>query len=290
MNLKKINKGYIIAFATIILVVFDQIVKMLVHANLEVGEVIPVFKWFNLCYVENPGFAYGMQLGGEWGKIVLSLFRLVMIGAIIYGIYKLLKRGNVPTGIFVGAVLILAGAIGNMVDCMFYGWLLDSQDAGFLMGDVIDMIHLPLFKWENCPSFLNFLVGQDGYFFGAVFNVADAYISIAVVYLLLFHYEFFSDDKKVTADEPIPDSMRPSSGLALAIIATMIFTFPFGLVSLLHAVKVDKYWEAGMRYEAIKHARSAKYWGTLGIIFGVILLIVLFQAVGAILSLYINMW
>ena len=191
MNLKKINKGYIIAFATIILVVFDQIVKMLVHANLEVGEVIPVFKWFNLCYVENPGFAYGMQLGGEWGKIVLSLFRLVMIGVIIYGIYKLLKRGNVPTGIFVGAVLILAGAIGNIVDCMFYGWLLDSLDAGFLMGDVIDMIHLPLFKWENCPSFLSFLVGQDGYFFGAVFNVADAYISIAVVYLLLFHYKFF---------------------------------------------------------------------------------------------------
>lgn len=114
-----------------------------------------------------------------------------MIAPIIYGIYKLLKRGNVPAGIFVGAVLILAGAVGNMVDCMFYGWTLDSQDAGFLMGDVIDMIHLPLFKWESCPQFLSFLVGQDGYFFGAVFNVADAYISVAVVYLLLFHYKFF---------------------------------------------------------------------------------------------------
>ena len=132
-----------------------------------------------------------INLGGEWGKIALSLFRLVMIGAIIYGIYRLLKRGNVPAGIFAGAVLILAGAVGNMVDCMFYGWTLDSQDAGFLMGDVIDMIHLPLFKWENCPQFLSFLVGQDGYFFGAVFNVADAYISVAVVYLLLFHYKFF---------------------------------------------------------------------------------------------------
>ena len=191
MNLKKINKGYIIAFATIILVILDQVVKMLVHANMEVGESIPVFSWFNLCYVENPGFAYGMQLGGEWGKIALSLFRIAMIGAIIYGVCKLLKREGVPAGIFVGAVLILAGAIGNVVDCMFYGWMLDTQDAGFLMGDVIDMIHLPLFKWENCPSFLSFLVGQDGYFFGAVFNVADSYISIAVVYLLLFHYKFF---------------------------------------------------------------------------------------------------
>lgn len=191
MNLKKINKGYIIAFSTIILVILDQVVKMLVHANLEVGESISVFSWFNLCYVENPGFAYGMQLGGEWGKIALSLFRIAMIGAIIYGVYKLLKREGVPAGIFAGAVLILAGAIGNVVDCMFYGWTLDTQDAGFLMGDVIDMIHLPLFKWENCPSFLSFLVGQDGYFFGAVFNVADSYISIAVVYLLLFHYKFF---------------------------------------------------------------------------------------------------
>ena len=191
MDLKKINKGYIIAFATILLVVIDQIVKLSVHANMEVGEVNSVFSWFNLCYVENPGFAFGMELGGVWGKIILSLFRLVMIGAIIYAIYKLLKRGGVPTGIFVGAVLILAGAIGNMVDCMFYGWMLDSQDAGFLMGDVIDMIHLPLFRWENCPEFLEFLVGRDGYFFGAVFNVADAYISVAVVYLLIFHYKFF---------------------------------------------------------------------------------------------------
>ena len=191
MDLKKINKGYIIAFATILLVVIDQIVKLSVHANLEVGEVDSVFSWFNLCYVENPGFAFGMELGGVWGKIILSLFRIVMIGAIIYAIYKLLKRGGVPTGIFVGAVLILAGAIGNMVDCMFYGWLLDTQNAGFLMGDVIDMIHLPLFKWEGCPEFLNFLVGHDGYFFGAVFNVADAYISVAVVYLLIFHYKFF---------------------------------------------------------------------------------------------------
>lgn len=192
MNLTTAKKGYIIALATLLLVVIDQVVKMLVHANMEVGDVTQVFSWFNLCYVENPGFAFGMELGGNWGKIILSLFRLVMIGALIYGIRYLLKKGSeVPTGVIVGAVLILAGAIGNMVDCMFYGMLLDTQDAGFLMGDVIDMIHLPLFKWENCPEFLNFLVSHDGYFFGAIFNCADAYISVAVVYLLIFQYKFF---------------------------------------------------------------------------------------------------
>lgn len=179
------------------LVAIDQIVKLLVHTYLNVGDVISVFPWFNLCYVENPGFAFGMQLGSgsgsfDWGKIALSLFRLVMIGALIYGIRYLLKKGNeVPKGVIVGAVLILAGAIGNMVDSMFYGLFIEEQGTGFLTGKVIDMIHLPLFKWESCPDFLSFLVGRDNYFFGAVFNVADAYISCAVVYLLIFQYKFF---------------------------------------------------------------------------------------------------
>ncbi len=192
------SRGYKIALWVVLLVVIDQIVKMLIHFNLEVGDKIEVFSWFNLCYVENNGFAFGMQLGSgnggvDWGKIVLSIFRIVMIGALIYGIRYLLRKGSeVPKGVIVGAVLILAGAIGNMVDSMFYGLLLDTQQGGgFLMGKVVDMIHLPLFRWENCPSWLSFLVGGDGYFFGAVFNVADAYISVAVVYLLLFHYKFF---------------------------------------------------------------------------------------------------
>ena len=197
MTLAKLSTGHKVAIWTIVLVLIDQAVKMLVHANLEVGQKIEVFSWFNLCYVENPGFAFGMQLGSgggsvDWGKIALSLFRLAMIGALGYGIHYLIKKGSeVPKGVIYGAMLILAGAIGNMVDSMFYGMLLDTQDAGFLMGKVVDMIHLPLFKWENCPDFLSFLVGGDGYFFGAVFNVADAYISVAVVYLLLFQYKFF---------------------------------------------------------------------------------------------------
>ena len=197
MSKLKLSLGHKIAIWTIALVLVDQIVKILVHCNMEVGEKIEVFKWFNLCYVENPGFAFGMQLGGggngiDWGKIALSLFRLVMIGALIYGIRYLIKKGSeVPKGVIYGAMLILAGAIGNMVDSMFYGLFIEEQGTGFLTGRVIDMVHLPLFKWESCPSFLRFLVGGDGYFFGAVFNVADAYISCAVVYLLAFHYKFF---------------------------------------------------------------------------------------------------
>ncbi len=197
MKFAKLSAGCKIAIWTIVLVAIDQIVKLLVHTYLNVGDVISVFPWFNLCYVENPGFAFGMQLGSgsgsfDWGKIALSLFRLIMIGALIYGIRYLLKKGSeVPKGVIVGAVLILAGAIGNMVDSMFYGLFIEEQGTGFLTGKVIDMIHLPLFKWESCPDFLSFLVGRDNYFFGAVFNVADAYISCAVVYLLIFQYKFF---------------------------------------------------------------------------------------------------
>lgn len=197
MSKLKLSLGHKIAIWTIALVLVDQIVKILVHCNMEVGDRIEVFKWLNLCYVENPGFAFGMQLGGggdgiDWGKIALSIFRLVMIGALIYGIRYLIKKGSeVPKGVIYGAMLILAGAIGNMVDSMFYGLFIEEQGTGFLTGKVIDMVHLPLFKWESCPSFLRFLVGGDGYFFGAVFNVADAYISCAVVYLLVFHYKFF---------------------------------------------------------------------------------------------------
>lgn len=197
MSRLKLSLGHKIAIWTVALVLVDQIVKILVHCNMEVGDRIEVLKWFNLCYVENPGFAFGMQLGGggdgiDWGKIALSIFRLVMIGALIYGIRYLIKKGSeVPKGVIYGAMLILAGAIGNMVDSMFYGLFIEEQGTGFLTGKVIDMVHLPLFKWESCPSFLRFLVGGDGYFFGAVFNVADAYISCAVVYLLVFHYKFF---------------------------------------------------------------------------------------------------
>ena len=197
MSKLKLSLGHKIAIWTVALVLVDQIVKILVHCNMEVGDRIEVFKWFNLCYVENPGFAFGMQLGGggdgiDWGKIALSIFRLVMIGALIYGIRYLIKKGSeVPKGVIYGAMLILAGAIGNMVDSMFYGLFIEEQGTGFLTGKVIDMVHLPLFKWESCPNFLRFLVGGDGYFFGAVFNVADAYISCAVVYLLVFHYKFF---------------------------------------------------------------------------------------------------
>ncbi|MBP3456123.1 MAG: signal peptidase II [Alistipes sp.] len=195
MGLRKISPAKKVALFIFSLVVIDQVVKLLVRSHIDLGEQVSVFPWFKLCHIENNGFAFGMQLGSgggvDWGKIVLSLFRLVMIGFLVWGIRYLLRKEGVPKGVIVGVALILAGAIGNMVDSLFYGMLFEQQGAGFLTGRVVDMFYFPLFKWENVPSMLRFLVSSDGYFFGAVFNVADAYISVAVVYLILFHYKFF---------------------------------------------------------------------------------------------------
>ena len=195
MKLSNTPTSYKSALWVVALVAIDQIVKLLVHYNIPLGGQIEVFDWFRLCHIENNGFAFGMQLssGGsiDWGKIVLSVFRLAMIGLVIYGIRYLLRKPDAPKGVLAGATLILAGAIGNMADSTFYGLLFDEQNAGFLTGKVVDMFYFPLFKWESVPSMLRFLVSSDGYFFGAVFNVADAYISVAVVYLLIFQYKFF---------------------------------------------------------------------------------------------------
>ena len=185
-----------ITIFVVILLLLDQALKIWIKTHLCIDEAIEIFPWFQLRFIENNGAAFGMQLNTsgaiDWGKLLLSLFRIVMIGGLGYYIHYLNNAARrTPRGVIVGLVLIMAGAIGNLIDSMFYGMLLDTQDAGFLMGKVIDMIHLPLFKWENCPSWLDFLVGSDGYFFGAVFNVADSYISVAVVYLLIFHYKFF---------------------------------------------------------------------------------------------------
>ena len=192
-----------------VLILLDQILKIWVKTNMCLDESIEIFPWFQLHFVENNGAAFGMQLnmGGnfDWGKLLLSVFRIVMIGLLGYYIYFLTRNERkTPKGVLIGLALILAGAIGNLVDSMFYGMIFTASTpmtvatlgegySTFLMGKVVDMFYFPLFQWENVPRFLSFLVGYDNYFFGAIFNLADAYISVAVVYLAIFHYKFFQE-------------------------------------------------------------------------------------------------
>ena len=195
-----------IVILVVALILIDQILKIWIKTNMCIGESIEIFPWFKLLFVENNGAAFGMQIasdgGFDWGKLLLSLFRIIMIGLLGYYIHHLNHAARkVPKGVLVGLVLILAGAIGNLIDSMFYGMIFTQSTplsvatfgqgySTFLMGKVVDMFHFPLFQWNSVPNWLSFLVDGDNYFFGAIFNLADAYISVAVVYLLIFHYKF----------------------------------------------------------------------------------------------------
>lgn len=204
----KLSKGQWISLLIVLLLVIDQVIKFVVKLNMTLGESIPVFgNWFQICFIENNGMAFGMQFGGVLGKLALTLFRVVLIGFIIYYLRKLIKRAWVPTGALVGLTLILVGAIGNVIDCIFYGVIFDASTpfqvaqflpegggyAPLLFGKVVDMFYFPLIE-STFPSWLPIWGGEDFIFFAPVFNFADSCISIGVVYLLLFQYKFFSKE------------------------------------------------------------------------------------------------
>lgn len=176
---------------------------------MRIGESIHIFgDWFQLRFVENNGAAFGMQIstgeGFDWGKIALSIFRICMTSALGYYIYHLVKK-NAPRGIIICMAMIFAGAVGNIIDSAIYGLIFSESTpysiaqiggegyAGFMMGRVVDMLYFPLFQWNGIPKFLSFLVDSNNYFFGAIFNLADSYISVAVVYLMLFERKFFNE-------------------------------------------------------------------------------------------------
>ena len=201
MTVKKVS------LLVIALLIADQVLKIWVKTHMHLDEAIIVFPdWFQLRFIENNGAAFGMHIasggGFDWGKLLLGIFRIVLAGGIAWLIGRLLRqRKKTPTGVIVGLALIFAGAVGNILDSAFYGLLFSESTpysvahfgghyAGFMMGKVVDMFYFPLFQWNNVPRFLRFLVDSNNYFFGAIFNLADAYISVAVVYLLLFQYKF----------------------------------------------------------------------------------------------------
>ena len=186
----------------------DQFLKIWIKTNMTLGQEIPVIgNWFMLLFIENNGMAFGMQLGS---KIILSLFRVVAICALGYYIWLQVRKGA-RTGYIVCLAMVLAGAAGNLIDCMFYGLLFNESSpyyvsyfvpwgtgyAPFLMGKVVDMFYFPLIETE-WPLWMPFVGGDHFVFFSPVFNFADASISVSVVILLLF---FRKEISKITLSE-----------------------------------------------------------------------------------------
>ncbi len=180
----KLSRGKSLLLLGVILVVIDQVIKVLVKTNMSLGEQIFVIgEWFRLCFVENEGMAFGMSFGGKVGKFLLSLFRIILSGALIWWISSLIKKGA-PKGALVGLTMITAGAIGNIIDCLFYGIIWDY--APFMFGHVVDMFYFPIIR-----------TAEKVIFFSPVFNFADSCVTCGAFYLILFQWKFFmNEDKK----------------------------------------------------------------------------------------------
>ena len=199
-------KAYKAFLIVLIILIIDQVTKFWVKTHMFLGEEISITSWFSLHFTENPGMAFGMVLPGVWGKLFLSAFRLVAVGGGVWFIRHLIQQ-NSHWGFVTAASMILAGALGNMVDGTIYGvifsdsymgaakFLPEHGYAGYLQGLVVDMIHVKLF---------NFRLGETSYeFFPFIFNIADSAITIGVFLILIFQKAFFKEETKEAAPTEI---------------------------------------------------------------------------------------
>ncbi len=192
------------------ILIIDQVLKIHIKTTmLEYGQNHIFGDWFIIHFVENKGMAFGMNLPGDYGKIILSLFRLIAIVAIGFYIRHLIKL-NAHTGLLITLAMIMAGAMGNMIDSAFYGMIFSESTpyqvatmfpegggyAKFMHGEVVDMFYFPILNGVY-PDWVPRVGGQSFVFFRPVFNIADSSISVAVVILLIFQKRFFKHlDKK----------------------------------------------------------------------------------------------
>jgi signal peptidase II len=192
----------------------DQVLKFWIKTNLSLGEEITVFKnWFYLHFVENNGMAFGFEFAGEYGKLFLSIFRLLAVIAIGWYLVKLTRKSKIAFGFLVSIALIFSGAIGNIIDSLFYGLIFEHSYgqvaefmpagggyAEFFHGRVVDMFYFPLIR-ETLPEWLPFWGGNEFIFFRPVFNIADSSITIGIFSILLFYRKYFDDSGRGKNEE-----------------------------------------------------------------------------------------
>ena len=188
--------------------IVDQVSKYWVKTNMMLGQDIEIFDWFIIHFTENIGMAFGMSFGGEWGKLFLTLFRIVMVCGIIWYLFNLVKEQK-KTGMVVAISLVLAGAIGNIIDSVLYGIIFNDsygqlatlfpEEGGYsklLHGRVVDMLYFPLID-GHFPSWFPIWANDHFLFFRPVFNIADSAICVGIGSVFLYHKDFFPQEKPV---------------------------------------------------------------------------------------------
>ena len=190
----------------VIILLIDQISKIYIKTNFVLGEYVDVFSWFEIRFIENPGMAWGAQIPGSYGKIILTLFRLVAIVGIGWWLWDSTRK-KAPKVLLIAISLIFAGAFGNIIDSVFYGVLFDDsigkiatflpESGGYaplLKGKVVDMLYFPLYD-GILPDWIPVWGGDQFTFFEPVFNIADSAISVGFGILLVFHKKAFPKKK-----------------------------------------------------------------------------------------------
>ena len=200
----------------LLVIIADQALKIWVKTHMYIGESSFLnwdwnFSWFQLTFIENPGMAFGLKLEGETGKYILSIFRIVAIIGLIIFVRWMIKKKNPTTGFVICLSLITAGAIGNLLDSMFYGVFFgasgysanqiaefmpaDGGYAAFLQGKVVDMLYFPIID-TTLPDWVPFKGGDHFVFFSPIFNIADSAVTVGTFAIILFHKRIFPNDSE----------------------------------------------------------------------------------------------
>lgn len=193
---------YLYLFSLAVIAI-DQLSKMLVHFNMEMGpfgEINVLGDWFRLHYLLNPGMAFGMQFDHEYGKLFLTLFRILASGGLAYAIYYLAVKRHAHKGLLVAMAAVLGGAVGNLVDSVFYGVMIPGNaipgaPTPWFYGQVIDMLYFPMFS-GTFPGWMPIWGGQTFLFFSPVFNIADSAIFLGMVFIMLFQERFAKHEQQ----------------------------------------------------------------------------------------------
>jgi len=209
----KLSRGYLALLIILVVIAIDQIVKIWVKTHFYLGDSYEVTSWFQIHFIENNGMAFGWELGS---KLMLTIFRLILTALLIVYMWKLRQRPGVKTGYMVCLALITAGAIGNIIDCAFYGLIFNDpippevatlfpEEGGYgtlLHGKVVDMLYFPLVSWY-WPEWMPWIGGERFEFFQPVFNIADAAISVGIIALLLFYRRSLSSPQAIPDDKTV---------------------------------------------------------------------------------------